>query len=272
MDVVSGGAFTPAAANVSTAFMYAARPALFILPVTARSQAVSQLWCSSRAARYANGFHQCTHCTSAASHLRARSRLLRWCSSCSRAARRSSAEKSPHGSRMAGRTSPANAGARTSAVRYSRTRRRTPASARQTSSSAHTSTGSLCAFSRRRNTAYETSMRHSMSAAPAPHTASTRPDGNGRGCAAASSCTTGTGCCAGSGAAAVCIGSACMVCAVLATAGGVSCACGALRAGSRAESGGSASHTGSAYASSTSVAAFFSHRAGKNRRASGASA
>ena len=172
---------------------------------------------------------------------------------------------------MAGRISPASAGARTSAVRYSRTRRRTPTSARQTSSSAHTSTGSLCAFSRCRNTAYETSMRHSMSAAPAPHTASTSPDGNGRGCAAASSCTTGTVCCIGSRSAAACTGAVCAPCTVSVTAGGVSCACGALRAGSRAENGGSASHIGSAYASSTSVAAFFSQRAGKNRRASGAS-
>ncbi len=43
MDVVSGGAFMPAAANDSTDFIYAARPALSIFPVTARSQAVSQL-------------------------------------------------------------------------------------------------------------------------------------------------------------------------------------------------------------------------------------
>ena len=61
-----------------------------------------------------------------------------------------------------------------------------------------------------------------------------------------------------------------MVCTVSVTTGGVFCACGALRAGSRRESGGSASHTGSAYASSTSVAAFFSQRAGRNRRAGGA--
>ncbi len=174
---------------------------------------------------------------------------------------------------MAGRISPASAGARTSAVRYSRTRRRTPASARHASSSAHTATGSLCFFSRRRNTAYETSVRPSMTAAPAPHTASTSPDGNGRCCAAASLYTTGMGCCTASGAAvSSCSGSACTVCSASVTADGIFCACGTAFSGSSAESGGSASHTGSAYASRTSVAAFFSHRAGRNRRASGDSA